>query len=166
MRPSRSRTVFSARSRTMTSRSARGLLDQFLERGRCMFQESTQEDRMRSRQVVAPPRRHVLGLVAVVALGGLAGAAFAAPPAQHARRPTAPAAGLDGLAAARVIDLTHPFDAHTVYWPNAPSGFQLEQLHFGPSDAGFFYAAYRFCAPEHGGTHLDAPIHFSKDGQA
>jgi len=66
------------------------------------------------------------------------------------------------LRTARVVDLTHPFDEKTIYWPNAPSSFELKRLHFGPSDGGFFYAANSFCAPEHGGTHLDAPIHFAE----
>jgi len=30
---------------------------------------------------------------------------------------------------------------------------------------GWFYAADSLCTPEHGGTRLDAPIHFSKDGK-
>jgi kynurenine formamidase len=76
----------------------------------------------------------------------------------------ASAQGLD-LRTARAVDLTHPFDEKTLYWPNAPSGFELKRLHFGPSDGGYFYAANSFCAPEHGGTHLDAPIHFA-EGQA
>jgi kynurenine formamidase len=66
------------------------------------------------------------------------------------------------LRTARVVDLTHPFDEKTIYWPNAPSSFELKRLHFGPRDGGFFYAANSFCAPEHGGTHLDAPIHFAE----
>jgi kynurenine formamidase/D-alanyl-D-alanine dipeptidase len=65
----------------------------------------------------------------------------------------------------RVLDLTHPFDERTVYWPNAPSDFELQRLQFGETPAGFFYAANAFCAPEHGGTHLDAPIHFFRDRQ-
>jgi kynurenine formamidase len=69
------------------------------------------------------------------------------------------------LRTARVVDLTHPFDEKTLYWPNVPSGFELKRLHFGPSDGGYFYSANSFCAPEHGGTHLDAPIHFA-EGQA
>jgi len=66
------------------------------------------------------------------------------------------------LSQARVVDLTHAFDASTLYWPNAPGGFELTRLAFGPSPAGFFYAANAFRAPEHGGTHLDAPIHFAE----
>jgi kynurenine formamidase len=61
-----------------------------------------------------------------------------------------------------VVDLSHPFDERTLYWPTAPSGFKLERLHYGKTDGGFFYSAYAFCAPEHGGTHLDAPIHFGE----
>jgi kynurenine formamidase len=66
------------------------------------------------------------------------------------------------LKTARVVDLTHPFDEKTLYWPNAPSAFELKRLQFGPTDAGYFYSANSFCAPEHGGTHLDAPIHFAE----
>jgi kynurenine formamidase len=66
----------------------------------------------------------------------------------------------------RVVDLTHPFDEQTVYWPTAPHAFELETLAFGETDDGYFYSAMRFCTPEHGGTHLDAPIHFHRDGSA
>ena len=68
------------------------------------------------------------------------------------------------LLTARIVDLTHPFDERTLYWPTAPGGFKLERLHYGPTEAGFFYSAYSFCAPEHGGTHLDAPVHFAPSG--
>jgi kynurenine formamidase len=71
---------------------------------------------------------------------------------------------LAALVAQSLIDLTHPFDANTLYWPTASSGFELKQLHYGKTPAGWFYSAYSFCAPEHGGTHLDAPIHFSERG--
>ncbi len=63
-----------------------------------------------------------------------------------------------------LVDLTHPFDGETVYWPTAPSEFRLDTLTFGQTEAGFFYAAATMCTPEHGGTHLDAPIHFHEDG--
>ena len=66
------------------------------------------------------------------------------------------------LKTARVVDLTHPFDEKTPYWPTSPSGFDLKRLHYGPTDAGYFYSANSFCAPEHGGTHIDAPIHFAE----
>ena len=64
------------------------------------------------------------------------------------------------LATARVVDLSHAFDERTLYWPTSPSAFERKQLHHGPTAGGYFYAAGAFCTPEHGGTHLDAPIHF------
>ncbi len=69
------------------------------------------------------------------------------------------------LAATRLVDLTHPFNADTLYWPTSPGGFELRELAHGHTEGGYFYAANAFCAPEHGGTHLDAPIHFHEDGQ-
>jgi kynurenine formamidase len=66
------------------------------------------------------------------------------------------------LASSRVIDLSHAFDANTIYWPTSPSGFELKQLHKGATKGGFFYYANSFCSPEHGGTHLDAPMHFAE----
>jgi len=63
-----------------------------------------------------------------------------------------------------IVDLTHPYNAETVFWPSGGERFKLESQHFGETDAGFFYSANSFCLPEHGGTHLDAPIHFSREG--
>src|SRR5207249_4587679 len=65
----------------------------------------------------------------------------------------------------RVIDLTHPFNAQTIYWPNAPSPFKLERLSYGKTEGGWFYSSFAYSAPEHGGTHLDAPIHFNEHGR-
>src|SRR5437016_13090523 len=72
----------------------------------------------------------------------------------------APAAALD-LAGARLVDLTHPFDSRTIYWPTARH-FTLEPVAHGVTAGGWWYAANDFCAAEHGGTHLDAPIHFAE----
>jgi kynurenine formamidase len=66
------------------------------------------------------------------------------------------------LADYRLVDLTHTFDQGTVYWPTAPSRFELKTLQRGPTPAGYFYSAYSLCTPEHGGTHLDAPVHFAE----
>ena len=33
------------------------------------------------------------------------------------------------------------------------------------TDKGYYYAANKFSSPEHGGTHIDAPIHFAKQKQ-
>ncbi len=90
---------------------------------------------------------------------GLAGCG----PGEEEQRPDP--AELVASDAYRVVDLTHAFDEDTVYWPTAPHGFRLEPLHEGPTDKGFFYRAYRFTAPEHGGTHFDAPSHFHREGR-
>lgn len=61
----------------------------------------------------------------------------------------------------RVIDLSHAFDSETIFWPTA-EGFRLEQDFAGETDKGYYYAANRFSMAEHGGTHIDAPIHFAR----
>jgi kynurenine formamidase len=68
------------------------------------------------------------------------------------------------LSTQRMVDLTHPLNAQTIYWPTSPSTFHLERLSYGATPGGWFYAANAFSAPEHGGTHLDAPIHFAEGG--
>lgn len=57
------------------------------------------------------------------------------------------------------IDLTHDFSEETIYWPTADT-FKKTTVSHGYTEAGFFYTAYNFCSAEHGGTHIDAPIHF------
>ena len=64
----------------------------------------------------------------------------------------------------RWIDLTHSFDEKTIYWPTE-KGFRFEQGMNGPTPKGYYYAANRFASAEHGGTHLDAPRHFSAAGE-
>ena len=59
------------------------------------------------------------------------------------------------------IDLTHEFSADTIYWPTAER-FTLEAEFHGRTPKGYFYAANRYRASEHGGTHIDAPIHFAE----
>ncbi|MFW6083816.1 MAG: cyclase family protein [Gemmatimonadota bacterium] len=71
------------------------------------------------------------------------------------------AAVFDG-SAGEWIDLTHAFDESTVYWPTDTVGFVHEELAYGPTEGGWFYASYRFEGAEHGGTHLDAPVHFAE----
>ena len=76
--------------------------------------------------------------------------AAGAPPATPRHPPSLPGT---------IVDLTHSFDAETIYWPTAGS-FVLESVAHGVTEKGYFYAANKFCAAEHGGTHLDAPVHF------
>ena len=66
-----------------------------------------------------------------------------------------------GLADRALVDLTHPFDATTVYWPTE-EGFRLETGFAGVTERGYYYEAHRFRSAEHGGTHIDAPIHFAE----
>jgi kynurenine formamidase len=65
-----------------------------------------------------------------------------------------------------VVDLTHRFDDDTIYWPTDTRGFRMETLANGPTEGGWHYAANTFCTAEHGGTHMDAPSHFSETGQS
>lgn len=60
------------------------------------------------------------------------------------------------------IDLTHEFSEESIYWPTAEP-FKKETVFQGRAEAGFYYEAHSFSAAEHGGTHLDAPIHFAEN---
>lgn len=60
------------------------------------------------------------------------------------------------------IDLTHDFSEETIYWPTA-NGFEKKTVFEGHTEKGFYYTAYEYSAAEHGGTHLDAPIHFAEN---
>jgi hypothetical protein len=66
------------------------------------------------------------------------------------------------LSTAKIIDLTHSFDAQTIAWPTEKTGFELKQNFKGVTKSGFFYFSNTFCSPEHSGTHLDAPMHFGE----
>ena len=64
------------------------------------------------------------------------------------------------FAAGEWLDLTHAFDAATIYCPTEQC-FQFQPGDNGPNPKGYYYAANRFATAEHGGTHLDAPRHFA-----
>lgn len=61
----------------------------------------------------------------------------------------------------KLIDLTYSYSSQTIYWPTA-DGFQLKTDSEGMTEKGYYYSAYSFSAAEHGGTHMDAPVHFAK----
>lgn len=65
---------------------------------------------------------------------------------------------------AQTFDLTHSFDEQTIYWPTE-DGFKLIRESAGITEGGYYYAANRFMCAEHGGTHIDAPIHFFAKGK-
>jgi kynurenine formamidase len=73
------------------------------------------------------------------------------------------AAEAQDLSGGRWIDLTHPFNEQSVYWPTAKM-FEKETFAEGYTDGGYYYSAYNFSAAEHGGTHIDAPVHFAEGG--
>ena len=91
----------------------------------------------------------IWGLVAIASLV----AGMCAIPAYAGRSPID-----DG----KIVDLTHSFDENTIYWPTSKP-FTWEKEAWGRSE-GFWYTAGRYSASEHGGTHLDAPIHFGEGG--
>lgn len=64
----------------------------------------------------------------------------------------------------RIVDLTHPFGADTIVWPTEQD-FKLVVQHAEDMPGGYYYASNRMEMPEHGGTHIDAPIHFSRGKQ-
>jgi kynurenine formamidase len=74
-----------------------------------------------------------------------------------------PAAAALQVPDGKLVDLSHPFNEQTIYWPTAAT-FKLEQVAEGETEQGYYYAANNFSAAEHGGTHLDAPVHFARGG--
>lgn len=65
------------------------------------------------------------------------------------------------LSSGRWVDLTHSFNEESVYWPTAEM-FKKTEVFAGQTDGGFYYSANNFSAAEHGGTHIDSPIHFAE----
>ena len=76
-------------------------------------------------------------------------------------RPAPSTDPLAALAGATWIDLSHDFAPDAIYWPTAKP-FTLEVVSAQRTPAGYYYAANNFSAAEHGGTHLDAPVHFAE----
>ncbi len=74
-----------------------------------------------------------------------------------------PAIALD-ISNYHLVDLSHSYGNDTLYWPTSPSSFEKTVISFGETESGGFYSSFSICTPEHGGTHLDAPLHFSADG--
>jgi kynurenine formamidase len=66
---------------------------------------------------------------------------------------------------AKVVDLSYSFDETTIYWPNAKP-FVWEKEAWGQAAGGYWYTAAKYAASEHGGTHLDSPIHFGEGKDA
>ena len=77
---------------------------------------------------------------------------------------TAPAAAAPPFPGGALVDLSHTYDRTTVFWPTADA-FRLDVVADGDTPDGYYYAANNFFSSEHGGTHLDAPVHFARGGQ-
>jgi kynurenine formamidase len=69
-----------------------------------------------------------------------------------------------GFPAGEWLDLSYDFSTETVYWPTSDP-FRLDTVYEGRTEKGYYYSAYQFCSAEHGGTHIDAPIHFAEGRQ-
>jgi kynurenine formamidase len=97
--------------------------------------------------------RSVLGSAVAVALTtGIAACAG------ESTRPPAPTSA--GLPSGTIVDLSHEYSDAAIFWPTA-EGFHLEKVSDGVTPQGYYYAANNFSGAEHGGTHLDAPVHFA-----
>ena len=65
----------------------------------------------------------------------------------------------------KLLDLTYPLDEQAVFWPtNKP--FTWQKAAWGKTAKGYWYASGDFSMSEHGGTHIDAPIHFGEGKQS
>jgi kynurenine formamidase len=82
-----------------------------------------------------------------------------------ARDAPAPAAEPPLFPAGELVDLSHAYDQQTIFWPTSER-FRLQKDADGVTPAGFYYASNSFFTAEHGGTHLDAPVHFAQGKQS
>ena len=71
----------------------------------------------------------------------------------------------DGIANMKYVDLTHEFSEETVYWVTAKE-FDLDTVYQRQTEKGYYYSAFDFTTAEHGGTHIDAPVHFAANTQS
>lgn len=105
------------------------------------------------------PLRLVSGPLLVLALGA---SACAGPDPEGDGTLRGDAASLaEALADARLVELTHPLNDETLVWPTSDP-FHFEVLFHDFTEDGYYYSSRNLSGPEHGGTHLDAPIHFAE----
>jgi kynurenine formamidase len=98
-------------------------------------------------------------LAFVVLTLALAGCSSPAP------APSAPPATTTAFPAGPLVDLSHAYEAQAIFWPTAEP-FRLDKVADGITPAGFYYASNNFFTSEHGGTHMDAPVHFAQGSHA
>jgi kynurenine formamidase len=78
---------------------------------------------------------------------------------------TTPPVAFPAFPTGEVVDLSHTYDAQAIFWPTAEP-FRHEKVADGMTPAGYYYASNNFFTSEHGGTHIDAPVHFAQGRQA
>jgi kynurenine formamidase len=81
-----------------------------------------------------------------------------------ASRCSSPGSSVTAVPAGEVVDLSHVYDGSTIFWPTSDT-FRLEKVTEGMTPGGYYYAANNFFTSEHGGTHIDSPIHFAQGKQ-
>lgn len=89
-------------------------------------------------------------------------------PASNTTSNTAPAsvpASAPAFPAGELVDLSHAYAPDAIFWPTAET-FRLDKVADGVTPAGYYYASNNFFTSEHGGTHMDAPLHFAKGRHA
>ncbi len=100
--------------------------------------------------------KRICAAAALLAAGGIIGWAGSA-----GGEPAAP----PQLQGGKLVDLSYELNEQTIFWPTAKP-FVLETVSEGVTEGGYYYSAYNYSGAEHGGTHLDAPKHFSQGGDA
>jgi len=104
----------------------------------------------------------------VASLGLLVAAALSVAGCSRVSSPTSPPSSTESSLArslsGEIVDLSHAYDAQAIFWPTADP-FRLDKVADGVTAGGYYYAANNFATSEHGGTHIDAPIHFAKGHQ-
>lgn len=71
----------------------------------------------------------------------------------------------DSFPSGTIVDLSHAYDTASIYWPTAER-FALDKVFEGMTPGGYYYASNNFRTSEHGGTHVDAPVHFAEGRRA
>ena len=61
----------------------------------------------------------------------------------------------------RYVDLTHDLASDSIFWPTGET-FRLTTMADGMTEKGYYYASNSYSGNEHGGTHIDAPVHFAQ----
>jgi kynurenine formamidase len=106
----------------------------------------------------------ILLIFTVVIVAGCGGPEPTEPPARAGVKPIAKKPLSVALPAGEFVDLSHTYDESTIFWPTAEP-FALQKVAEGDTPAGYYYAANNFSGSEHGGTHIDAPVHFARGHQ-